>query len=162
MLSLFQLVNQVVSLNKIQNHPELPAETLRKDIKVPELPLNDLALKKSERSKEQFTRATIQRLTGKEFHKTRALSWLTNPKTGRRLELDMFNETLKLAVEYDGIVHNKFIQGVHKSIEKFQDLQERDALKTALCRRHGIKLIRVPWYLSEEEIEAYLINELRK
>ena len=36
--------------------------------------------------------------------------FLKYPKTGKNLELDMYNEDLKLALEYDGVHHRKFTE----------------------------------------------------
>jgi hypothetical protein len=44
---------------------------------------------------------TLEILTGYRFKSVRP-GWLENPLTGRNLELDCYNEYLKLALEYNG------------------------------------------------------------
>ena len=39
--------------------------------------------------------------------------WLKYPKTNKNLELDMYNAELKLACEYDGVQHTKFVPLFH-------------------------------------------------
>jgi hypothetical protein len=52
--------------------------------------------------------------------------WLTNPDTNRSLELDGYCDDLKMAFEYQGIQHYKFVPHHHK-------IQE-NLVKTAISR----------------------------
>ena len=117
-------------------------------------------LRVDERSKELLCKSILERVTQMPFRKTRAIPWLVNPHTKRRLELDLYNASLNVGLEFDGVQHFKYIQGVHKSIDVFQKMQERDTLKTNLCKSHGLKLIRIPYWLTETEIENLIINSL--
>src|SRR5205823_8856314 len=47
---------------------------------------------------------TMQRIYGVSFKSTWP-SWLINPETGEGLELDCYNDELKIAVEYNGEQH---------------------------------------------------------
>jgi hypothetical protein len=67
--------------------------------------------------------------------------FLRNPKTGKNLELDMYNPILNLAFEYQGIQHRKFTKMFHKSIQDFYSQLERDQYKKECCQRLGIKLV---------------------
>eukprot|EP00667_Euglena_gracilis_P017548 EG_transcript_18504 len=101
----------------------------------------------------------MEQMFGQPFVKARP-PWLVNPKTKRPLELDVFNEALQLAVEYDGRQHVRFTPFFHKESEDFITQQERDALKDKLCRLHGITLIRVPATVKYPALEAYLRSSL--
>lgn len=98
----------------------------------------------------------------KPFAKTRP-DFLKNPVTGENLELDMYNEDIRLAVEYNGSQHyhyNPFMHGNSK--DKFRNQQYRDILKKDMCEKHNVLLITVPYTVSEDEIGPYLFEELKK
>lgn len=58
--------------------------------------------------------------------------WLKNPKTKRNLELDLYDERTKIAIEYNGYRHREPAQ------------MERDKLKADMCKNLGVRLIVVP------------------
>lgn len=105
----------------------------------------------------------LHEITKKEFVSIRP-SWLKNPKTGRNLELDLYNEQLKLAVEVQGRQHYVYTPYYHKSYQDFKDQQERDRLKNELCRKRGIRLIYVPYTISNNnyKIKQLLKKEINK
>lgn len=88
--------------------------------------------------------------------------FLKYPKTGKNLELDMYNEDLKLALEYDGVHHRKFTEFFHKTEQDFFNQQDRDQFKEERCRELGIVLIRVPDTVKYDDLEEYIKNELDK
>jgi phage/plasmid-associated DNA primase len=88
-------------------------------------------------------RDQVEKATGLKFPKARP-TWLVNPKTGKKLELDMFNADHKIAIEYNGPQHYMFPNVYHKTPEEFQAQQERDAIKRDVCHRRGIVLLEVP------------------
>jgi hypothetical protein len=88
--------------------------------------------------------------------------FLKYPKTGKNLELDMYNEDLKLALEYDGVHHRKFTEFFHKTEQDFFDQQDRDQFKEEKCKELGITLIRVPDTVKFDDLEKYIKNELDK
>lgn len=97
----------------------------------------------------------------KPFKKARP-SFLRNPKTGRNLEVDMYNEELKLAVEYNGAQHYQFTPKYHRSELDFQYQQEKDALKVARCKEQGIQLIVVPYTVGYKRLSTFLEEKLKK
>lgn len=115
--------------------------------------------KRSRRSRngEEKTRSIIENMTGKPFPSVRP-NFLKNPKTGRNLELDMYNSEYKIAIEYQGGQHIKYTPYFHRSYQDFLDLQERDRIKKILCEKNGIKLIYVDD--SIKDIEGYLRKKL--
>lgn len=87
---------------------------------------------------------------------------IINPNTGRALELDCFNKDLKIAVEYNGPQHYKFIPFYHKTFKDFEDQQIRDAHKELVCKKHGIYLITIPYTTKPDSICSYIKAELKK
>ena len=88
--------------------------------------------------------------------------FLKYDKTGKNLELDVFNSDLMIALEYDGIHHRKFTEFFHKSEQDFIEQQERDKFKEEKCKELGITLIRVPDTVKYEDLEDYIKEELDK
>ena len=75
------------------------------------------------------------------------------------LELDCFNPEMKLALEYNGIQHYKFIPYFHKTKEAFHNQKYRDEIKRYKCKENEIDLIEVPYDV--KNIEEYIEKELQ-
>lgn len=86
--------------------------------------------------------------------------WLKNDLTQKNLELDMYNKTLKIAVEFNGKQHYEFIPYFHNDIETFEKQKQRDRLKEEKCNQNNIKLICVPYYLNNNEIKEFIKNNI--
>lgn len=98
----------------------------------------------------------------KPFIKSRP-SFLTNPITNNALELDVYNDELRLAIEYNGSQHYQFNRMMHQnSRDRFQNQQYRDYIKKNLCKENGIELIIVPYTIKVEDIATFLCEELKK
>jgi len=91
---------------------------------------------------EFFCRKIFEEKFSKPFPRIKP-KWLKNPKTGYRLELDGFNEELKIAFEYDGIQHYEFPNYFHKDKKSFDSQIERDVFKDDLCKQNDVLLIRI-------------------
>ena len=96
----------------------------------------------------------------KPFKKVRP-SWI---KTDENicLELDGYNEELKLAFEYNGIQHYEYIDFFHKGQESFEKRQEYDIFKEEMCVQNDVTLIVIPYTCPHEEIHKYIFNELQE
>jgi hypothetical protein len=106
----------------------------------------------------QFMESTFRR----PFRRTRP-AFMRNPITGENLELDLYNEELRLAVEYNGRQHYKYSTYMHQnSKDKFMNQQYRDYIKKDLCDKHGVRLIIVPYTIAHKDIPAFLSRELEK
>ena len=103
----------------------------------------------------------LEHIFKKPFTKIRP-DMLKNPVTGFNLELDCYNEELKLGVEIQGIQHYKYTPYFHKNIDKFTIQQYRDEIKRNLCKQHGIYLIEVPYNIKIKNVHSYLKNEIKK
>jgi hypothetical protein len=101
----------------------------------------------------------MQNIYNKPF-KTCRPNWLKNPETGHNLELDCYNEELKIAVEYNGSQHYKFPNSFHSSKEKFIQQVRRDKYKAKMCEKIGVYLISVPYTVPHENIEEYIKKRL--
>ena len=86
--------------------------------------------------------------------------WLHNIETGVSLELDCYNEDLKLAVEYNGIQHYKWPNFTNQSYQQFINQVRRDDLKKRLCEKYGIYLINVPYVIAHSKIPQFLVSHL--
>lgn len=138
---------EVIQINRIKT----PAEILRakgptidnKDV------INGLKLKM-----EPFCRSVIEDYYKKPFNKVS--SAVKNPKTNRYLELDGYNQDLRVAFEYQGEQHYKYPNYFHRSKKEFDDQLWRDHVKLEGCKVAGIILIIIPYTI---EYESYKDNK---
>ncbi|HSW76455.1 MAG TPA: hypothetical protein VLG50_05395 [Candidatus Saccharimonadales bacterium] len=108
---------------------------------------------------EKICRDTMERIYGVHFENQRP-TWLRNDKTGKCLELDCYNEKLKLAVEYQGHGHYQWPNHFHKTYAEFKEQLYRDQLKKQLCQKHGVHLIVVPYNIPNPLIPTYIMRHL--
>jgi hypothetical protein len=107
---------------------------------------------------EEKCRQVLSRIYPHYKFETYRPNFLKNPETGRNLELDLYNDRLKLAVEFNGrqhYQHTPFFQ----TKDEFKEQKRRDELKKKLCKKNGITLIFVPY---DVNIETYLVAKLVK
>jgi hypothetical protein len=86
--------------------------------------------------------------------------WLKNPETGENLELDCYNDELKIAVEYNGEQHYKWPNFTRQTHQEFINQVRRDEFKMDVCDRYGVYLIVVPFNIPYENIPAYIMSHL--
>lgn len=105
----------------------------------------------------------LEKIFNKPFNKIRP-NFLNNPVTGGEfnLEIDCYNNDLRLGIEYSGRQHYEYIPFFHKNKEAFYNQKYRDELKRRICKDNNINLIEVPYTVKVEHIENYLVNELRR
>jgi hypothetical protein len=112
-------------------------------------------------------RRVLEKIFNTTFPKARP-NMLRNPVTSDErgndfnLELDCYNEKLKLACEYDGVQHYKYVPYFHKTRDAFQNQKYRDYMKRDLCQKNGITVITVPYTVKVPDIEEYIKKELKK
>lgn len=106
-------------------------------------------------------RRVLQKIFSLPFNKIRP-NWLNNVVTGGNynLELDCYNDKLKLACEYQGKQHYVYTPHFHKNKEAFLNQKYRDQMKRTLCRDNGVKLIEVPYTVNIKDIELYIYKSL--
>jgi len=106
-------------------------------------------------------RRVVENMFNKPFKKIRP-NILSNPITGNNnLEIDCYNDDLKIGIEYNGIQHYKYSPFFHKNKEAFYNQKYRDYMKRDLCEKNGILLIEVPYTVQVEDIENFLIEKLQ-
>ena len=111
---------------------------------------------------ESICKAYLQRRFNKPFTNQRP-KYMFNSVTGKSLELDCYNKDLGLAVEYNGKQHYEYIPFLHKNNKlNFVYPQYRDKLKREVCQKLGIRLISVPYTVSNKDIPIFLQSELHK
>lgn len=109
---------------------------------------------------EKECRTFLEYFFHKKFDRIRP-PFLTNPITHQCLELDCYNDELKLAVEYNGAQHYQYNSMMHQnSKHSFQNQQYRDYIKKDLCEKQGITLIIVPYTIPVSQIPSFLYQEL--
>ena len=115
---------------------------------------------KFESKGEKICRQTMEKIYGLPFKNMRP-KWLKNPETNRNLELDCYNEKLKLAVEYNGQQHYKYPSGFSgQTYEDFLNQQKRDKLKKEICEQNGVYLIVVPYNVPHDMIPTFIVYNL--
>jgi hypothetical protein len=93
-------------------------------------------------------RRIFETLLGVPFPQIRP-AFLIREATGQPLELDGYNEELKLAFEYQGVQHYQFSQKWHGSLEELQRQRDRDAEKVVMCQQHGVALLVIPHFITQ-------------
>ena len=106
---------------------------------------------------ERLTRIIFEHIFKVKFPNTRP-KWLRSPITNNVIELDGYNEKLKIAFEHQGMQH-------YKEIEFFnQNLGDRiivDKHKKKECRKKGITLIDIPEIgsvIQPQDAFEYILN----
>jgi len=114
--------------------------------------------KKITKKNEKKVREVFEKIFKKEFPTVRP-DFLKGDK-GKNLELDGYNEELKLAFEYNGAQHYKFTSRFHKSEDDLLSQQKRDAQKKEMCKEMGITLIEIPYTIKYDKLEAEITKYL--
>ena len=81
-----------------------------------------------------------------------------------KLELDGYNEQLKLAFEYNGLQHYKRVPQWQKTENAFLLRKQMDSEKEKLCKEMGITLIVIPYTVSKNDSEllSFIKEQLHK
>lgn len=111
------------------------------------------------RGEKAFKKA-IEDFTGKKFIKCRP-DWLKN-KSGNKLELDGYNEELKIAFEFQGLQHYKYVKHLHKTREKYRKQKEYDNIKVKKCKKLGIILLTPDSRLKIKDYMSFIKENLKK
>ena len=106
--------------------------------------LHSARIQRKNESKPEFEcRRVLEERFKKPFISVRP-DWLRNPESGACMELDCYNEELKLAVEYNGEQHYKYIPKFHVSKAHFEKQLRRDKEKKKICEERGVNLLIIP------------------
>ena len=107
---------------------------------------------------EEITRVIFEHIFDKPF-KTVRPKWLIGLK-GVPLELDGYNEELKLAFEYQGIQHYKRVPRFHKTSEEYNHRRNNDQRKREVCKEYNITLIEIPYTIDIDYIQKFIVKVL--
>lgn len=101
---------------------------------------------------ERICRAFFEQLLGVPFKKARP-PWLRTPED-KKMELDGYAPSLRIAFEHQGLQHYKYIKHFHTAGMPLSTIQRRDQHKRDLCRAHEVLLIEVPSVLDLLGVEG--------
>ncbi|NVM31563.1 MAG: hypothetical protein HWN65_22185 [Candidatus Helarchaeota archaeon] len=105
---------------------------------------------------ERLCRLIFESIFDKQFQKSRP-TWLLNDWENQ-MELDGYNQELKLAFEYQGRQHYELVPYFHKSIEELERMKANDKKKLYLCEKNGVTLIIIPYTIRSREMLDYIIK----
>lgn len=108
---------------------------------------------------EKMCRKILERHFNAEFPSARP-DFLKSPVTKKNLELDCYNPDLKIALEYNGKQHYTYTPHFHRSKKDFYSQVHRDDWKRNKCKELGIKLIEVPYWISQEGLEDWILSKV--
>ena len=153
-----------INSNKISvdNTPNIPNVNLEKnDICIVDDNIKPVNIKRGRfiSKGEKICCETMENIYGLPFKSIRP-KFLQNPETGYNLELDCYNDELKLAVEYNGEQHYKWPNFTNQTYEQFIKQTRRATLKRQLCDKNEVYLIVVPYNITHEKIPEYIISYL--
>jgi len=78
---------------------------------------------------------------------------------GRLLSYDFYVPTLNLLIEYQGLQHEHYCEGFHKSKNAFKKQHEHDLRKREYAKNNDIELLEI-WYWNFNNIEEILHQAL--
>lgn len=104
---------------------------------------------------EQCRQIFEQLFPGHVFVKARP-AWLINPRTNHALELDGYNEELKLAFEYNGPQHYQYPNRYHRSETEWLEQKYRDLVKRQICNQRGVYLITIPYHVPRHHLRSFI------
>ena len=88
--------------------------------------------------------------------------WLRNSR-GNLMELDGYNEKLKIAFEYNGQQHYDSIRFFGFDMDKYvPQRKEDDKKKKEVCKQKGITLFEIPFFISKKNMGHFIISEAKK
>jgi len=88
-------------------------------------------------------------------------AWLVN-SAGNRMELDGFSKRLGIAFEYQGHQHYKKVPHFKSTSGGVIKQKKLDAEKRALCEKHGVVLICVPYTQKLSELPKFIFAECKR
>lgn len=110
---------------------------------------------------EEMCRKIIEKIYNKPFPSIRP-DFLKSPVTKKNLEIDCYNEELRIGLEYNGKQHYTYTPHFHRNKKNFLSQVHRDDWKRKKCRELGIRLIEIPYWVVPVDLEDYIKKELRK
>ncbi|MFX0101879.1 MAG: hypothetical protein ACFFCS_20105, partial [Candidatus Hodarchaeota archaeon] len=110
---------------------------------------------------EESCREIVETIIGKPFPKAYKgkIPWLVNEKN-RPLEIDIYNEKLKLGFEVNGPQHYKVIEGLGMTEKKLARTKKNDICKLKATTNNNNKLIVIPFTVKPKDRLRFIIRSL--
>jgi len=152
----------IANITTLDTTPAIPRELLevkrpRKDIDTRQ-PVN-----KRHSKKEEVCRKILEEMYHLPFPSVRP-EWLRNPETGYPLEIDCYNDELKLGLECNGEQHYVWPNFTGQTLDQFKAQVRRDIFKVDRCDQNGVYLITIPYsvpnYMLKDYIKYYSPEEV--
>ncbi len=108
---------------------------------------------------ERTCRLSFEKIFGKNFNGIRP-DWLKN-NIGNKMELDGYNEELKIAFEHQGRQHYSTTNVNHRYVK--QSTIDNDKQKAEICKELGVKIIYIPEVFTDvklDDLVSFIINQL--
>ena len=83
--------------------------------------------------------------------------WLRNPNTGYNLELDCYNDDVKIAIECYNESHYKWPNFTHGTFDDVITQINIDKMRMAMCKQEGVRLIVVSYTIEVEDIKDFIL-----
>ena len=103
----------------------------------------------------------MEEIFGVPFQRDIRPSFLQNPETGAKLELDCYNAELGVAAEHNGQQHYIFPNRFHRNKEEFIAQVRRDQYKIEACDRQGVYLVTIPYNIAFNKIKPEIEKQLQ-
>lgn len=94
------------------------------------------------------------------------VDWIINPVTKRKLQLDVYNTTIKLgryvglALEYQGPQHSVHPNYLKTTREEYLAQLNRDAVKRIACKDNNFQLIEIFHTVKVKDVPLVILNTL--
>lgn len=112
-------------------------------------------------TREKYVKDLLYNITKKDFTKTRTLPWLKDDTNNNHMELDGYNNELKVAFEYQGEQHYILTYKNQYNNETLENIKRKDKLKLKLCYENRVKLIVVPYWVHNTRLEQFLREHIQ-
>lgn len=140
---------KLLELNSNNSEEEEEEEEIIKPKRVPKISKGQAACHKA-----------VEEIYGRPFKQNIRPSFLKNPETGHNLEIDVYNEDLKIGIEYQGAQHYIWPNFTKQTEDQFREQLRRDDYKKKVCAKEGIHLIIVPYTVKDKDIKNYILERL--
>ena len=103
----------------------------------------------------------LEEIYGVKFQTGIRPSWLKNTRTGHNLEIDCYNDDLKLGLEYNGRQHTQYVKHFHKKGQSDFEYQiAKDLYKKELCKLNNVWLINIDYDVPICDIYDEIVKQL--
>lgn len=102
---------------------------------------------------EEISRGILNRIFGTNFVKKRIIK---TDKTKVPLELDGYCSANRIAFEYQGLQHYKYVEHFHKTTEDYEKRLEYDEIKEKWCKQNNIKLIVILDFIKYDNLNRMI------